>query len=255
MSVNIYTIPCLQDNYAYILHDKSSKKTTLVDAPEFDPILSFLNDRDWKLDNILITHHHWDHIAAVEELVTEFNPVVFGAKADIDRLPKLDVVLEDKDKFSVSNVIIKCLEVPGHTIGHLAFYSPTMKILFSGDSLMALGCGRLFEGSAEDMLSSLDKICKLPDDTMIYSGHEYANQNAKFALSIEPQNLKLRNRANQISKNNDKSYPNVPVILSTEKETNPFLRSDKLEIKRLPLFSDKTRLEIFTALRQMKDNF
>ena len=255
MTIEIVTIPCLMDNYAYIIHDKSSKKTTLVDAPEFEPIKSFLDDSNWGLDNILITHHHHDHIGGIQELINNFKPTIFGAKADEHRLPKLDVALENRDKFSVSNLIFKCIEVPGHTIGHIAFYSATEKLLFSGDSLMTLGCGRLFEGTAENMLSSLDKISSLPDDTAIYSGHEYANQNAKFATKIEPQNMALKERVKEISKNLKLNYPNVPVSLKKEKETNPFLRCDKAEVMALPIFDKKTRLEIFTSLRQMKDAF
>ena len=255
MSVEIITIPCLIDNYAYIIHEKASNKNTLVDAPASEPIMAFLNALNWKLDSILITHHHNDHIEGIQELTKKFNPIVYGAKADAYRLPKLDVELEHRDKFSASNLVVKCLEVPGHTIGHIAFYLATENILFSGDSLMTLGCGRLFEGTAEDMMSSLDSISSLPENTEIYSGHEYAKQNAKFALTIEPHNELLKERAKEISKNIELKRSNVPVSLKTEKETNPFLRCDTPEIMKLPIFKNKNKLEIFSTLRQMKDTF
>lgn len=255
MSLEIVIVPCLTDNYAYIIHDNSSKKTTLIDAPEYHPIKKKLDDKNWYLNNILITHHHEDHVAGIDALRKDYQPLVFGSKADKGRLPKLDIVLSDRDKFSVSNLIFKCLEVPGHTIGHLAFYCATKKIIFTGDTLMTLGCGRLFEGRPEQMLNSLNLISSLPEDTLVYSGHEYADQNAKFALTIDSGNSKLINRAAEISQNTIKNRPNVPVLLQHEKDTNPFLRSDKIEIQNALGLKGKNSLEIFTILRDMKNNF
>ena len=255
MRLKIVIVPCLSDNYSYILHDESSDKTTLVDAPEFSAINNHLEKMNWKLDNILITHHHQDHIAGIKELKRRYNPTIFGGKEDASRLPKLDVELCHKDKFSVSNLIFKCLEVPGHTVGHLAFYCASEKMIFTGDSLMNLGCGRLFEGSPEQMLNSLNLISSLPSDTAVYSGHEYANQNAKFALAVDPKNLALKNRADQISKNINSSLPNVPVTLADEQETNPFLRCKSKEIQIRIGLENKNNLEVFTKLRKMKDEF
>lgn len=255
MPIKIVIVPCLIDNYAYIMHDEVSNKTTLVDAPEFISVQKCLEKRNWNLDNILITHHHQDHIDGIKELKHYYNPTIFGAKEDAERLPKLDVELSDRDKFSVSNIIFKCLEVPGHTIGHLAFYCASEKLLFTGDSLMTLGCGRLFEGTPEQMLNSLNLLSSLPSDTAVYSGHEYANQNANFALSVEPKNSYLIDRADKISKNINFNIPNVPVPLAEEKETNPFLRCNSKEIQSSLNLDNKNSLDTFTKLRKMKDNF
>ena len=255
MSLEIVIVPCLSDNYAYIIHDEASNKTTLVDAPEFYSINKCLEKRKWKLDSILITHHHQDHVDGIPQLRDRYNPTVFGAEQDLFRLPKLDVALTDKDKFSVSNLIFKCLEVPGHTIGHVAFYCASEKLIFTGDSLMSLGCGRLFEGTPEQMLTSLNLISSLPSDTAIYSGHEYANQNAKFALSVDPKNSDLIIRADRINGNMKSNSPNVPVTLIEEQKTNPFLRSTNKEIQSRIGLDNKHSLEVFTKLREMKDNF
>ena len=255
MSLEIVIVPCLSDNYAYIIHDEASKKTTLVDAPDFSSINECLEKRNWNLNSILITHHHQDHIDGIPKLKDRYNPTIFGAEQDSGRLPKLDVVLSNKDKFSVSNLIFKCLEVPGHTIGHLAFYCASEKLIFTGDSLMNLGCGRLFEGTPEQMLNSLNLISSLPSDTAVYSGHEYANQNAKFALTVDPKNSNLINRADRISENVNFKLPNVPVTLGEEQNTNPFLRSGNREIQIQIGLENKNSQEVFTRLRELKDNF
>ena len=255
MPIEIVTIPCLTDNYAYIIHDKLSNKTTLVDAPDFDPIKKQLDKKKWSLDNILITHHHDDHIAGVSKLIEQYNPIVFGAETDRKRLPKLDVGLLDRDKFSASNLIFKCIEVSGHTIGHVAFYCPSEKIAFTGDSLMSLGCGRIFEGTPEQMFRSLNQLKNLPDETIIYSGHEYATQNAKFASTIDPYNPDLVNRAKKIMENVYLQIPNVGSTLIEEKKTNPFLRADQKEIRAVLGLENSSELEVFTVLRKMKDNF
>ena len=255
MSLKIIVVPCLTDNYAYIIHDTNSNKTTLVDAPDFEPIKEQLEKQKWGLDNILITHHHEDHIAGISSLVTEYDPVVFGAEADKERLPKLHVTLTDRDKFSVSERIFKSIDVSGHTRGHLAFYCASEKILFSGDSLMALGCGRIFEGTSMQMYESLEELRKLPDETIIYSGHEYAEQNAKFALTVDSHNSDLVERMNKIVKNLDLGIPNTGVSLDEEKKTNPFLRTGNAEIRKNLGLENAPDVEVFTLLRTMKDNF
>ena len=255
MPLKIVIVPCLADNYAYIIHDEASNKTSLVDAPDFFSINEQLEKQGWGLDNILITHHHQDHIDGVLELKIKYGPTIFGASQDVGRLPKLDVELSHKDKFSVSNMIFKCLEVPGHTIGHIAFYCASEKLVFTGDSLMNLGCGRLFEGTPEQMLNSLNLLSSLPRDTAIYSGHEYASQNAKFALSVDPTNLNLKKRADQIFKNINFNFPNVPVSLAEEQDTNPFLRCGSTEILTQIGLENRTALQVFTKLRKMKDSF
>ncbi len=255
MPIKIVIVPCLNDNYAYILHDSLSKKTTLVDAPDFDPINEVLENEKWELHNILLTHHHTDHTAAVTKLVEKHNSIVFGSEAEINELPKLDVSLTDKDKFSVSNLIFKCVDVGGHTLGHLAFYCESQKIIFTGDSLMTLGCGRIFEGTPKQMFESLNRLKVLPDQTIIYSGHEYAGQNARFALTVDPDNSDLIEREKKISSNLIHQIPNVGSPLIEEKKTNPFLRPKNKEIRVRLGMETNSDLEVFTKLREMKDHF
>ena len=255
MSFKIVIVPCLTDNYAYIVHDNLSSKTTLIDAPDSEPIKETLEKEKWGLDNILITHHHEDHVAGVPQLVSHYNPLIFGAESDKGRLPRLDVTLFDRDKFSASNLIFKCFEVPGHTAGHLAFYCASENIVFTGDSLMSLGCGRIFEGTPKQMFDSLNQLKSLPDETIVYSGHEYASNNARFALTVDPQNIDLRNRQKIVERNLKLKIPNVAGSLKEEKKTNPFLRSDSNEILKTLGLKNKSSFEIFTILREMKDNF
>ena len=255
MPLKIIVVPCLTDNYAYILHDTLSKKTTLVDAPDFAPIKEYLDKEKWGLDSILITHHHDDHIYGVAELVEHYDPLVYGAAADRKRLPNLDISLSDKDKFSVCNLIFKCIDVSGHTLGHLAFYCASENIVFTGDSLMTLGCGRIFEGTPQQMLNSLNQLKRLPNNTIVYSGHEYAAQNARFALSVDLNNSDLKSRAKQIMRNIELKIPNVGFSLEEEMQTNPFLRSNAVEIRASLGLNNNSDLEVFTKLRTMKDNF
>ncbi|CAN0601482.1 unnamed protein product, partial [Ectocarpus sp. 12 AP-2014] len=208
MSFEIVTIPCLSDNYAYLIHAQG--KTALVDAPEAAPIAAILSERGWTLDEIWITHHHGDHIDGVAALRQTFEPLVRGAAADERRLPKLDAALRDKDVFNFAGMPVRVMDVSGHTVGHIAFYIADAQAAFTADSLMAFGCGRVFEGTMEQMWTSLKKIAALPGDTMIYSGHEYTLNNAKFAQTIEPENAELRARLREVAKARERGERTVP---------------------------------------------
>ena len=186
MSFELITIPCLTDNYAFILFNVENRSAILVDAPEADPINQVLSKNNLNLEKIFLTHHHADHIDGLGNILERHNALTFGAQADIHRLPKLDEYVQPGDQFLFQGQAGKVFDVSGHTIGHMALYISTLNILFSGDSLMALGCGRLFEGSAEQMWHSLSSLLVLPDKTQICSGHEYTENNASFALTIDP---------------------------------------------------------------------
>ncbi len=255
MPIEIFTIPCLHDNYAYIIHDTKTNKNSLIDAPEAKPIQSFLEKKKWNLEYILITHHHSDHIDGIKELSRLFNSKIIGAQNDKKRLPPLDKGVAKGDILTIGSLEFKILEVPGHTIGHVAYYCAAEGVIFTGDSLMSLGCGRLFEGSPTEMYNSLKEISELPDEILIYSGHEYALNNARFALSIEKNNQALKEKFNLIRDNIQKQIPNVPTSLSEEKETNPFLRAHVLEIKKSLDMTSKNDEAVFTELRRLKDNF
>ena len=254
-ALEIVTIPCLADNYAFLLHDGESGATALVDAPEAGPILDALAERGWQLGEIWLTHHHWDHVDAVPELREATGAKVVGAKADAHRLPPLDTALEGGGRFAFAGHEVQVIDVPGHTIGHLAYHLPGASAAFTADSLMALGCGRLFEGTPQQMWASLGRLAALPEETMIHSGHEYAAANARFALTIEPGNEALRARAAGIEAARAENRPTVPSPLALEKATNPFLRAHRPEIKRALGLSGAPDAEVFARIRALKDAF
>jgi len=255
MPFDLITIPCLSDNYAFLLRDHQSDKVALIDAPEAAPILAELKKRDWQLNQIWLTHHHPDHIQGVADVLKEHDANVIGAKADEHRLPPLDRKVAEDDSITLGALETRVLDVSGHTIGHIAFYVPTAKAAFTADSLMALGCGRLFEGAPAQMWESLQKLMTLPEDTMICSGHEYTSANAKFALTVDPKNTDLISRAKDIEAARKKGLPTVPSKLSTELKTNPFLRPADPAIRATLGMPDATDTDVFTEIRARKDKF
>ena len=255
MTLEIITIPCLQDNYAYLLHDKPSGKVGLVDAPEDGPIRKALSERGWGLDLILITHHHDDHINAVDALRSSFDARVVGAAADRHRLPPLDIEVAEGDVVELGESAGEVLEVSGHTMGHIAYYFAAARAVFTADSLMAMGCGRLFEGTAEKMWDSLSKLSRLPKDTMIYSGHEYTEANARFAASIDGDNPALLDRNARILEARRNGAPTVPSRLDDELATNPFLRATAPEMKANVNMKGAADVDVFAEIRRRKDTF
>ena len=253
MTFEIVTVPCLSDNYAYLI--QRGGKTALVDAPEAAPIQSALDARGWGLDDIWITHHHADHIDGVAELRGRHGARVVGNKADARRLPPLDLALGDGESFDFAGAPVTVMDVSGHTIGHIAFHLPAANAVFTADSLMALGCGRVFEGTMDQMWASLSKLAALPPGTMVYSGHEYTTTNARFALTIEPETPALQHGIDLIAAARDRGEPTVPSQLSTELETNPFLRAGLAEVKSLLNMSGRSDAEVFAEIRRRKDSF
>ncbi|SDI93484.1 hydroxyacylglutathione hydrolase [Aliiruegeria lutimaris] len=253
MSLEIATIPCRTDNYAYLLHDAESGATAVVDVPDAGPIRSALADRGWNLSDILITHHHYDHIDGVEELRAEFDARVVGAAADAHRLPPLDLAVAEGDIVNVGCVSGKVLDVSGHTMGHIAFCFPGAA--FTADSLMALGCGRLFEGDAPTMWASLSKLAALPPETLIYSGHEYTAANGAFALTVDPENTALAARVEAVARARAAGEPTVPSLLSLELATNPFLRAVAPEVKQGLGMAGASDVDTFAEIRRRKDSF
>ncbi len=249
----IVVIPCLSDNYAVLIHNPDSGQTALVDAPEAAPIQAELDARGWTLTDILITHHHDDHIDGVAALRSGAR--VVGATADAHRLPALDLAVSDGDTIEVCGVITEVLDVSGHTLGHIAYHMPEVSAAFTADSLMAMGCGRLFEGTPDQMWTSLQKLRALPQDTMIYSGHEYTASNAKFALTIEPDNAALISRVRQITADRAVGTPTVPSKLSDEIATNPFLRADNPELQKAVNMAGANANDVFAYVRKAKDTF
>ena len=255
MPLELVTIPCLTDNYAYLLHDEGSGHTTLVDAPEAAPILNALAARGWRMDQILLTHHHSDHIQGVADLVAATGAVVLGARADAHRLPPLFRALAEGDAVTIGPETAQVIEVSGHTLGHIAFYLPTSALAFTADSLMAGGCGRLFEGSPALMWQSLSKLAALPGETLICSGHEYTAANLRFAATIEPESPALLARIERVATARAAGRPTVPSRLSGELATNPFLRARLPHIKALIGLPDANDAEAFAEIRARKDKF
>jgi len=256
MPLDILTIPCLSDNYAYAVRDPESGECAVIDVPETAPILRTLAFNGWSLYQILITHHHPDHVQGLDLLHQAIEAPIIGAKADAQRLPvKLDLGVQEGDAFALGFQPVHVYDVSGHTNGHLAYYFPEGDALFTGDSLMVMGCGRLFEGSAEQMWDSLSKLMELPPQTRIYSGHEYTLANAKFALTIEPENKALLDRLEQISRLRKAGEPTMGATLELELATNPFLRANRPEVKQALGMEGATDAEVFAEIRRRKDNF
>ncbi len=255
MPFDLVTIPCLSDNYAYLLRDNDSGKVALIDVPEAAPILAELKKRNWEVSQIWLTHHHDDHIQGVTAILKEHDANVIGAKADEHRLPPLDRKVSEDDSITLGSLEIRVIEVSGHTVGHIAFYCPTAKAAFTADSLMALGCGRLFEGTPAQMWESLQKLAALPEDTTICSGHEYTAANAKFALTVDPKNAHLISRSKNIEVARAKGVPTVPSQLLLELTTNPFLRPADPAIRATLGMQNATDTEVFTEIRARKDRF
>jgi len=255
MPYDLMTIPCLSDNYAFLLRDQDTEEVAVIDVPEAGPILAALEENDWTLSQIWLTHHHPDHIDGVGALLEEYPAKVFGAHADAHRLPDLNQALIEGDIFNLGNYEVQVIDVPGHTIGHIAFHVAEAKLAFTADSLMALGCGRLFEGTPAQMWESLQKLAALPEDTTICSGHEYTAANAKFALTIDPQNAALISRSAAIEVARDKGEATVPSLLSLEMQTNPFLRLADEGIRATLGMPNATDTEVFTEIRARKDAF
>jgi len=255
MPFEIVTIPCLSDNYAFLLHDAATGATAVVDAPEAAPIQAELAARGWSLSDILITHHHWDHIDGVADLVAETGAATWGNAADAARLPTLTHALTPETRVTIGNETGAMIEVSGHTIGHVAFHFPASNAVFTADSLMALGCGRLFEGTPGQMFDSLARLAALPPETLICSGHEYTVANAKFAMTIEPDNPDLILRSEAVAAARRANRPTVPSTLREELATNPFLRSHITAIKTRLGMTDASEPEVFAEIRARKDNF
>jgi hydroxyacylglutathione hydrolase len=255
MPLEIVTIPCLEDNYAFLLHSPDTGECALIDAPEGAPILAALAQRNWQLTEIWLTHHHWDHIDAVAEIKEATGARLVGAQADAHRLPPLNTAVSEGTPFTFAGHAVQVFDVSGHTVGHIAFYVQDADAMFTADSLMALGCGRLFEGTAEQMWTSLSKLAALPGDTLVCSGHEYTAANARFALSIEKDNPDLQARAADIERARAAGQPTVPSTLALELATNPFLRANLASVKDAVGMADAPDSAVFAEVRKRKDAF
>ena len=239
--MRVEIIPCLQDNYSYLIIDENNNSACVVDPGEAKPIVDYLKNKNIKLRYILNTHHHFDHIGGNEYLKKKFGSIVVGFKKDINRIPEIDVLLEDNQIWKAENFEAKIIHIPGHTSGHICFHFFKEKLVFTGDTLFSLGCGRIFEGTYKEMFESLNKIKSLPEETKVYCGHEYTLSNLKFCIKYNPENRNLKKKAENIKKKIDNGLPTIPSTIKDELECNIFLRANDLES--------------FSKLRDLKDNF
>jgi hydroxyacylglutathione hydrolase len=254
-TIIIKTIPCLNDNYAYLIHNQATSTTILIDAPEAKPILEVLQAENWQLTDILITHHHHDHVGGVKELKATYGCRVIAPHDKLAAIEQVDLRVEEGNVLEIEGLQVRVLETPGHTLDHIVYIIDELKLLFSGDTLFSGGCGRVFEGTYEMMWHSLLKLRQLSDDYQVYFGHEYTATNLAFCLSVDKDNQALSERAREVEQLRSNNQPTTPVMLGTEKLTNVFLRADKKDLAVAIDMSKASSNEVFGRLRDLRNGF
>ena len=253
--MQVTPIPCLTDNYAYVINDVNSKIVGVIDPSEAPPVIAFLKKKNLKLNYILNTHHHFDHIGGNAELKEKYNANIVGFDGDKHRIPGIDISLKNNEQWSFGNSTVKILHIPGHTLGHICFFFEKEKIAFTGDTLFSLGCGRIFEGDHKQMLISLNKIKKLPKETKIFCGHEYTHKNAEFCMKYDNNNMNLIKQFEKIKKLRSNKLPTIPTSLEDELKSNIFLRCDQNDLKIKLNMKNEEDFKVFKKVRDLKDNF
>jgi hydroxyacylglutathione hydrolase len=253
--LEIHQFEALKDNYGYLVHEPSSGATAAIDTPEVAPILKALEQKSWKLTHILNTHHHFDHAGGNAELKEKTGCMIVGPKGEKDLIPGIDHAVGEGDIVELGAARARVIDVPGHTRGHIAYHFGDDHVVFVGDTLFALGCGRIFEGTPLQMWTSLGKLMALPDDTTVYCAHEYTQSNARFALSVEPHNAALVNRAKDIDAKRARGAWTVPTTIGLEKATNPFLRAASPDLRATVGLATATDVDVFAETRARKDKF
>ncbi len=254
--LTIEFLPVLNDNYVYLLHESNIKKTSVVDPALAETVLKALHDKDLQLDYIFNTHHHSDHVGGNLQLKQATGCQIVGAAADQTRIPGIDIALNDGECIQLGNQTLQVIATPGHTSGHIVYYCAESRALFCGDTLFSLGCGRLFEGSAEQMWHSLQKLKALPGATRIYCAHEYTQANGRFALSLEADNQDLQQRLADVEVLRANNQPTLPSTIALEMATNPFLREDSVSLREaISARPDDSPIAVFAKIRKLKDQF
>jgi hydroxyacylglutathione hydrolase len=254
-NLTIHMFPCLADNYGYLLHDAESGATAAVDTPDAAAIEEQLDAKGWRLTHILNTHHHADHAGGNLQLKRRMGCTIVGPRADAARIPGIDVAVGEGDVVELGIHRAAVFDTPGHTRGHIVYHFAANRAAFVGDTLFALGCGRLFEGTPSQMWGSLQKILQWPDDTRIYCAHEYTQSNARFALTVEPQNRALKERAAAVAQLRAAGLATVPSTLGEERATNPFLRPQSRDLRATIELPGAADVDVFAKTRALKDAF
>lgn len=251
--LDIHLFACLDDNYGVLIHDADSGLTASIDAPDADDVLAALKEKGWRLTHILVTHHHADHVQGIRELKEATGCRVIGPKGEAQKIPGLDEAVVEGDTLHLGRHAVHVIETPGHTLGHIAYYLPDAELLFAGDTLFALGCGRVFEGTPQMMHASLRKLAALPGETRVYCGHEYTLANARFALTIEPANAALQARQKEIESLRAAGQPTLPTTIAQELQTNPFLRAHVPAIQQRLNMTGAPEWQVFAEIRERKN--
>ncbi len=255
MPLEIRQIPCLSDNYGYLIRDEATGAVAAIDTPDVNAINDVLADAGWRLTHILNTHHHWDHAGGNLALKEKWQCEIIGPGAEADRIPGLDRAVGDGDIVKFGQSAAKVFDTPGHTSGHIIYYFAEDEAAFVGDTIFAMGCGRLFEGTPAQMWASLSKIAVLPPQTRLYCAHEYTQANASFALTVDPHNDDLKSRVREIDQLRASGTPTVPTTVAAELATNPFLRAEDEALKAAIGMSGAGAVDVFAETRRRKDNF
>ncbi|EHR00030.1 hydroxyacylglutathione hydrolase [Bradyrhizobium sp. WSM471] len=253
MAAEIRTFTCLNDNFGYLIHDVETKATASIDAPEAGPIVRALEREGWQLTDILITHHHGDHVGGVAELKQKYNCRVVAPHDKTTEIADVDLRVANAEIVKVGSLLGRVLETPGHTLDHISYVFDTEKALFAADTLFSIGCGRVFEGTYPMMWDSLLKLRALPDDFKLYCGHEYTASNVKFALTVDPDNAALQARAAEVARLRAENKPTIPSLLGDEKRTNVFLRADEPSIAARLHMKGADATVVFGELRERKN--
>ncbi len=253
MTADIRLVECLADNYGLILHDPQTGATAAIDAPEAGPIVALLDAEGWRLTDILVTHHHPDHVGAIPELKARYGCRVVASRTEAPKVPGVDQTVGEGDEIRVGAFSARVIETPGHTLGHVAYWFEGLDAVFVGDTLFSIGCGRVFEGTYAGMWQSLLKLRALPDATRIYCAHEYTEANIRFARMIEPDNAALSARAAEVAGLRAAEKPTVPSTIAAEKRANPFLRADAPEVAAALGLTGRPAADVFAEIRERKN--
>lgn len=253
--MDVHLVPARADNYIFIVRETATNTTIVIDPTDAAPVLNFCKQQNWHVDAVLLTHHHPDHITGVPEIAQHYSAEVWGYAPDQHRLPPLTHALRDGDNVKIQNFNFKVYFTPAHTLGHICYWLESHSALFSGDNLFSMGCGRLFEGTPEMLLTNMRWIRSLPSNTSIYCSHEYTLTNTEFVLSLEPDNLELQTFYRNAQEQRTRHQPTVPLSLATEKKLNPFLRWDDAHLRRALNMESASDLEVITRLRELRNRW